>query len=212
MELLETDWNQPRPELDEVLSMCDRIELKVIQARSDAVTQVLQCLRESHCNGGATFATVALGPDRVLDWFASRNRWLEWEILPRLLRREPITSFLAELQIGSLQGSPGEGGTCSTSGTDGFCMDNAFLFDGQLAACLYFGGAYTRPVGDGRTAKQMALGFCEALFQQRFSEVSLFTSREAWTPWFHCIAWDWTAVLFDRRDRSLHILAVTDTD
>lgn len=192
--------------------MCSRIELRKMENQSDAFTQVLQCLRESHCNGGAVFATISVGSDRVLDWFASRNRWLEWEILPRILRREEIKESLTELNIGTLPAVAEAGEGCSTSNTDGFRMDNAFFFDGQLAACLYSGGAYTHPSGDGRSAKQLALDFCDALFQHRFADLSLFTSHNAWTSWFHEIAWDWTAVLFDRRKRVLHILAVTDTD
>jgi len=99
MELLEPDWNQPRPELSEVLIMCRRIELRHIGFQSDVVTQVLQRLRESHCNGGTMFATVSLGADRVFDWYASRNRSLEWEILPRILRREETKAILKELNI-----------------------------------------------------------------------------------------------------------------
>lgn len=212
MELLEPDWNQPRPEVNEVLRMCGQIELEEIELRSDAVTQVLQCLRESHSNGGAMLATMALGSERVLDWFASRNRLLEWDILPRILRREQIGACLAELKIGTRKDLIGESENCPISASDGFKMDNAFLFDGQLAARLHSGGAYSHPRGDGKVEKQLALNFCDALFQQRFSEVSLFTNYEAWTPWFHGIAWDWTAVVFDRRNRMLHILAVTDTD
>jgi hypothetical protein len=212
MELLEPDWNQPRPELTEVLNMCRRIELRDIETRSDAVTQVLQSLRESHCNGGAMFATVSIGADRVFDWYASRNRLLEWDILPRILRREETKAILKELNIGALSNTSKEGEACSTSSTDGFRMDNAFLFEGQLAACLHSGGAYTHPSGDGRDAKQLALNFCDALFQHRFADLSLSTSYAAWKPWFHEIAWDWTAVLFDRQKRLLHILTVTDTD
>lgn len=180
-----------------------------METRSEAVTQVLECLRKSHSNGGAILATVSFGSNQVLDWFASRNRWLEWGILPRILRREEIKLSLTELNICALPNITVEGEACST---DGFRIDNAFLFDGQLAACLYRGGAYTHPSGDGRSAKELALRFCDALFQHRFADLSLFTSHDAWTPWFHGIAWDWTAVLFDRRNRLLHILATTDTD
>jgi hypothetical protein len=89
---------------------------------------------------------------------------------------------------------------------------NSFLFDGGLAAKLYYGGAYTRPEGDGRAEKETSLAFCDALFGLRFSEVSLYSTDTAWTPWFAGIAWDWTALLFDRRTRTLSVLALTDTD
>ena len=85
-------------------------------------------------------------------------------------------------------------------------------FNGQLAHRRYMGGAYSHPQGDGKAAKQLATRFCDALFEQRFSEVHFFGNYDAWTPWFHEIAWDWTAVLFDLRKRLIWILAVTDRD
>jgi hypothetical protein len=93
-----------------------------------------------------------------------------------------------------------------------FRVTSSFLFDGELAQSLYAGGAYTNAAGDGRSGKENSLAFCEALFGLRLSEVSYYSSRSAWTPWFGNIAWDWTAILFDRRARTLTILAVTDTD
>lgn len=59
---------------------------------------------------------------------------------------------------------------------------------------------------------QLAAQYCQAAFGRRYEEVSLFSSYEAWTPWFAGIAWDWTSVLFDRLDRKMWVLAVTDTD
>ena len=76
---------------------------------------------------------------------------------------------------------------------------------------MHNGGAYTKMNGDGRVEKESYLAFCGAIFGMRFAEVSYFSSHRPWTPWFQGIAWDWTAVLFDRRLRSLHLLAVTDT-
>ena len=98
-------------------------------------------------------------------------------------------------------------------GCDGiFRVTSSFLFDGELAQSLYAGGAYTSAAGDGRAEKESSLAFCEALFDLRLSEVWYCSSHRAWTPWFGNIAWDWTAILFDRRVRALTILAVTDTD
>lgn len=101
---------------------------------------------------------------------------------------------------------------CSLGDGSGFQMTSSFLFDGQLAQVLYSGGAYTKSIGDGRIEKENSLAFCDAVFGSRFSEISCFSSHSAWTPWFQGIAWDWTAVLFDRRRRELALLAVTDTD
>ncbi|HXR39269.1 MAG TPA: hypothetical protein VN776_09255 [Terracidiphilus sp.] len=212
MDLLEPDWNQPRPTLQEALSICSRIKLTHFEVQSEVVKRVLDCLCESHSNGGALLAATRVGPDEAFDWFASRNRLLEFDILPHLLRRKEVRESLPELMIPTTGDSLGQSVSCPISAAGGFKMESSFLFDGQLAQRLYMGGAYGQPRGDGKVSKELAIGFCDALFEQRFSEVHFFSSYDAWTPWFHQIAWDWTAILFDLRKRLLWILAVTDTD
>jgi hypothetical protein len=93
-----------------------------------------------------------------------------------------------------------------------FRVTSSFLFDGELAQELYYGGAYTSPEGDGKAEKEASLAFCEALFGLRLSEVWYYSSHSDWTPWFQNVTGDWTAILFDRRVRALSILAVTDSD
>jgi hypothetical protein len=73
----------------------------------------------------------------------------------------------------------------------------------HLAESLHSGGAYGQERDDGRTAKRLALDFCEVAFGLRFAEVLYYAGHTAWTRWFFGIAWDWTAVLFDRRLRNL---------
>ena len=91
-------------------------------------------------------------------------------------------------------------------------MYDQFLLDGTLSRILFSGGAYSSTRGDGRTEKAFALSVCEAIFGQRFGEVSCYLSSEPWTGWFRGIAWDITVIVFDRRTRRLWILAITDTD
>jgi hypothetical protein len=56
-------------------------------------------LRETHANGGALFSSFNVGPSEAFDWFASRNRLLEFGILRQLLDRVEVTSALPALQI-----------------------------------------------------------------------------------------------------------------
>jgi hypothetical protein len=213
MSLLKPDWNQPKPTYLQAQAMCRDIALEPIESSSQAITNTLERLRASHSNGGAFLASVRVGPSPVFDWYASRNRLLEWDILPLLLRRREIKALLPELSISDDVEPQNATDACSIASSNGFKFDNPFVFDGQLAQNLFAGGAYGAPSKiNGKAAKQIALEFCEAVFGQRYEDVSLFTSYEAWTPWFRGIAWDWTAILFDRRERSLWILVVTDTD
>ena len=58
----------------------------------------------------------------------------------------------------------------------------------------------------------MALDICDAMFGLRYGEVAVLESDEAWTPWFHGIAWDMTEVGFDRRLRRLWVFVITDAN
>jgi hypothetical protein len=138
--------------------------------------------------------------DPVFEWFASRNRLSDEALIDALIVHPAIRRALPDLQIPS------------SSADTGLETADPFLFDGRLAHALYYGGAYSRPDGDGKAAKSLALDVCNAMFGLRFGEISLLESFKAWTPWFRGVAWDMTAVLFDQRLRRLWICTVTDTD
>jgi hypothetical protein len=212
MELLDPDWNQEKPTFVQARTMCQQVPLDIRPLSDPRVDTVLNRIRESHANGGALFASFNVGASKPLDWFASRNRLLEFGILRQLLGRIEVRGGLPALEIQTFLPDDSAIESCSLGDDGDFQMTSSFLFDGQLAQVLYGGGAYTRSIGDGRTEKESSLAFCDAVFDLRFSEVSHFSSHSGWTPWFAGIAWDWTAILFDRRIRALSILAVTDTD
>jgi hypothetical protein len=213
MSILEPDWNQEKPTRQAAQEMCSLVALLPVAIESEPITRTLHRLRATHSNGGAFLKAVLVGDSNVFDWFASRNRLLEYEILPSLLRRSEIRALLPELSIPVDVAFQNEAEACIIGSSGGFKFDNPFLLDGQLAKILFTGGAYP-PVAkiDGKTAKHLAAEFCEALFGQRYEDICFYSSYEPWTPWFGRIAWDWTAILFDRRDRTLWILAVTDED
>lgn len=191
----------------------DTVPLEPFQPSSDAIEQVLNRLRATHTNGGAFLTSLHVGSDETFDWFASRNRLLEHDILPRMLVRKEVKDSLPEILIPDTFSTRNPTTTCSFGESGSFSFDNPFLLDGQLAQHLFAGGAYgPESKITGRAAMQLAATFSEAVFGRRYEDVTLFTSYEAWTPWFGGIAWDWTSVLFDKRERDLWILAVTDED
>lgn len=193
--------------------MCGRVAVTAIESRSDAIETVLQHLRKSHSNGGALFGEFEVGDSEVFDWFASRNRLAEFSILRTLLVRDEVQRRIPELRTSATETilAPDVCAIQAIS-ADGFTLESSFLLDGRIAQALYAGGAYGQSEIDAKTAKQLALSFCEELFEQRYSELAVFSNFTAWTPWFHGIAWDWTAFMFDRRKRTFAVLAVTDTD
>lgn len=201
MDLLVPDSKEPRPSVNEVLEMCRRIQLKRLAIPNEPFDRFLSVAREKYDNGGADLGAFEVGADRVFDWFASRNRLSDDRLLDWLVLNPAIVEAFPELQIPS---EPKEG--------NGFGMFDQFLFDGALANMLYHGGAYSNATGDGRNEKQFALEVCDAMFGLRYGEISCNMNYSAWTPWFKGIAWDLTAVVFDRRVRRLWMLTTTDTD
>jgi hypothetical protein len=198
--ILEPNWAQPRPTFSEVQAMTQRIGLDPVNLPEKPFNDFLLSLRESHSNGGAHIAAFDVGPGDVFDWFASRNRLSEDGLIDSLITRPSIRTTLDQIAIPEIKPSIG------LSGSD------PFLLDGRLAHCLHYGGAYWNSESDGKPSKTLALEVCDAMFGMRYGEVSLCESYEAWTPWFHEIAWDLTAVVFDRRLRRLWVFVITDTD
>ncbi len=89
---------------------------------------------------------------------------------------------------------------------------SAFTLDGELARLLVLGGAYQRFEGAPRAAKELAAGFCDAVFGDRYMDIDLFYSPTPWSRWFRDIAWDNTWFGLDRGLSRLWMLCTTDTD
>ena len=79
--------------------MCQQVPVEVRPLTDLRLSSVLNMLRETHANGGALFASFHVGPSEAFDWFASRDRLLEFGILRQLLNRDEIMSALPALQI-----------------------------------------------------------------------------------------------------------------
>jgi len=201
MELLNPDWNQPKPAPPEVQAMCQRLQLKPAALPTEPFDKLSIQLRARHERGGAHLVVFDVGPDPIFDWFAARNRLWEADILDTLLVHPTIRAALPELKIPS-----------EPQVNSGFGIQDPFLFDGHLANMLHNGGAYKNPEGDGRIERLSAIEVSDAMFGLRCSEINLCLSYDRWTPWFLGSGWDFTAVIFDRRLRRLWILAVTDSD
>jgi hypothetical protein len=180
--------------------MTQRIGLTPVTLPEKPFSDFLRYLRESHGNGGAHIAAFDVPPDTIFDWFASRNRLSDDELIDTLITHAAIRAALAEVRMPE------------TKASTGLSLADPFLLDGRFAHCLYAGGAYGKAESDGKAPKVLALDVCDAMFGLRYGEVALFESFQAWTPWFHGIAWDLTEVVFDRRLRRLWVFVVTDTD
>jgi hypothetical protein len=181
-EILEPDWSQPKPTLVEARDSCQRVRLDPVALPREPFDKLLVDLRASHDLGDAHLVAFDVGSDPIFDWYASRNRLWEAEVLDNLIVRQEIRTALVDLQIPSMPPNSGLG------------LHDPFLFDGHLSNILYVGGAYWNKKGDGRSEKLFAVTVCDAMFGLRFAEISLYLSYSPWTPWFKGIAWDLTTV------------------
>jgi len=100
----------------------------------------------------------------------------------------------------------------TSSVPEGWSYLPSYRLDGFLAQLLKRGGAHDKFQGTGKEAKHMAAEFCEILFQERYEQVDVFVSGAAWSSWFKGIAWDTTVMIFDKTERMIWLLMVTDTD
>ena len=99
MGLLTPDPNYTRPTSAQARAMCQQVPLETRPLVDSRVDSAINRIRESHANGGAYFASFHVGPSRAFDWFASRNRLLEFGILRQLLDRVEVSSALPTLKI-----------------------------------------------------------------------------------------------------------------
>jgi hypothetical protein len=180
--------------------MCRRIGLTHVNLPEQPFGEFLRQLRQSHDHGGAHLAAFEVSPDNIFDWFAARNRLSDEDLIDSLVVHPAIRGTLPDLAIPELNVK------------SGLTFADPFILDSRFAHCLHAGGAYWKPKENGKDAKTLALGVCEAMFGLRYGEIALIESSEAWTPWFYGIAWDLTEVVFDRRLRRLWLFAITDTD
>ncbi|MGB6941718.1 MAG: hypothetical protein WBE37_04945 [Bryobacteraceae bacterium] len=198
--ILEPNFAQPRPTFNDVELMSRRIGLNRVTLPTEPFGEFLRSLQQSHDQGGAHLAAFDVGPDVTFDWFASRNRLSDENLIDSLIIQPAIRAALHDLAIPELKVRTG------------LVLGDSFQLDGRFAHSLHYGGAYWSAKDDGRYAKTLALEVCDAMFGLRYGEIAVAQSSEAWTPWFRGVAWDLTEVVFDRRLRKLWIFAMTDTD
>jgi hypothetical protein len=198
---LSPDWTQEKP--DEAAARNAVASLRVVSLHEtlpalDAYIVALKtCLR----NGGVQFGRFRISFEPVIHWYGSRNRFEEVNLIEQLLSLSAVREALPTMQIPVEFSKPLK-----------LTWTTPFTLDGELAACLYGGGAYDRFTGTAAEAKALGVAAAADLVQTRLNEVQIYTAEDSWTPWFKDVAWDCTWFGFDKRDGTFWLLAVTDED
>lgn len=199
--MLERDYNQKQPGTHAVENLWLDLTISFEDQRLDEVDELLAAMRNVFANGDAQFASFLIGPSRVLDYFAARDMLDEIQFWTRVLQTSSVTDAL-----------PWLGETYFQTKDFVFQRLNPFYLDGDIAACLVNGGAYRRYSGKANEAKALSLNFCATVFDNRYDELMVRKSEDAWASWFMIAPWDYTWLGLDRRDRRFFILCATDTD
>lgn len=201
----EIDWNDPRPELPEIVASWDSIAWAAVPVTAPALERYLDQVAATHVNGGYLFGRwCAVDYSDTTAWFFARNRVEEYELLRVFFDSRVVREGLGELQIPSPLGH----------GVGGFQEQwaGSLCLDGLFAGVIADGGAYKRYRGPARDAKVLAGAAVEALTQNRFEDFRVDVSHEAWTPWFMDLPWDQTYVLTDTANAEITVLCITDRD
>ena len=200
MDFLAPVSEQERPSFAHIEQMWRQLVILHLPTEAPALDEYLDEARRTHDNGGAQFGSFALPAHPVLHWFASRNRLEEVNFFEHLVRSPAFAHALPMLQ-------PPVGRIIAK-----WEWGSSLTLDGELARLLVQGGAYHAFAGTAAQAKALGGRVCDALFGERYTDVEIFRTWEAWCPWFKGIAWDGTWLGIDKRESRVWLLSVTDTD
>ncbi|MFQ6331656.1 hypothetical protein ACLMAL_36810 [Nocardia sp. CWNU-33] len=200
----EINWDDPRPELLEVIASWESIAWEPVPVNAPALERYLVQVAATHLNGGYLFGRwCAVDYSDTTAWFLARNRLEEYELLRIFFDSKAVRAGLSELQIPKPLGRDVGGFQEHWAGS--LCLD------GLLAGAIVNGGAHERYRGPARDAKALASAAVEALTQNRFEDFRMDVSHEAWAPWFEGVVFDQTYVLTDTANAEITVLCITDT-
>jgi hypothetical protein len=201
----------PLPELPPLVKpLLARVAFKLVAAEHPAFERLLEGFRQSYVNGDARLACFEVSGEDAAAWLSQprRKATLSYGDLSPLLRSPALFQFHPTL------------GPQLLAPIDDviFMTSSAFRLDGEIAEWLWSGGAYNGYgpdcsfQGTPGDAKRLALDACSAMFGDRYDDVSVDYSGDAWSEFFYTVAWDLTWVVMDRGASRVWLLCVTDTD
>lgn len=167
--------------------------LTEIQIAEKITTPMLEALENAFGNGKMILKQFQVTPLSVFDE--------SWEdILTNILACSDLQKLVPELKFKSLLVDTKIESQCS------------FSIDGEFANLMYNGGAYNHFEGTTIEAKSITYQFFSQFFNSQYTDVAIFKTYKAWCPWFFDVAWDYTYIILDNRQKTFTIFCLTDTD
>lgn len=190
------------PSEQEIETMFQELKVDSYPLENSAIEHLLRVFRKIYVNGGAEFVRFKLSHHPVLDRLYYHHQLNKINFLERFLKMDRTQAILS-----SIDESMGLKFPIHLQDDS-----SAFTLDGELAKTLFRGGVYQKFGGTPQEAKIIGVNFCQALFGDRYNDISLYTCYEPWSNWFGGVAWDLTWWGIDRPHKILWMLCVTDSD
>jgi hypothetical protein len=200
--MLDVDWTARRPHLASIEQLWTSTEFDVVSPEAESVDRYVDALAATRANGDARWCCVRIPDSPALDWFAARNCLADADFFAHLLSADVVAREL--------------GVTADGRQNPTITVESALTLDGLLAEQLVHGGS--RSLGDTvdqqygtfAEAKRLARNCLDAIVQDRYEEVTVHRTREAWADWFGDPHWNMTLVAVDRRYRWAWVVVATD--
>jgi hypothetical protein len=200
--MLDADWTVSKPPLESIEELWTSRNFEVVSPEAAAVDRYVDALSATRARGDARWCCLRIPDSPALDWFAARNCLGEAEFFTHLLSAETLGREL--------------GLTVKNRPDPAFTVESALALDGVLAEQLVHGGTRSfadtvdQQYGTFATAKRLAADCLDDIVQERYEEVTVHRTREAWCDWFGDPHWNLTLVAVDRRYRGAWVLVATD--
>jgi len=196
--------DDPRPPEAEIAEAAHALgfELQADAATPLGLRGLLEIWREVAVNGGAfsaSFALTAVMP--AAEWCLRNARLEHLDYTRRFLTSPAVTEVLPDHQTDDVMMRQAQ-----------FTDLHPLQLEGDLALRLALSGAHRTFPGTTDQAKTIAAEAAADLIGNRYDDFVITSSHDGWAPWFGWAAWDRTWIITDTRQRTVSLLALTDTD
>ena len=201
------DFNKEKPNFIERKLIWKSVRLFPLSDFGEATKLFMEKLSETHCNGGVQIHKYKIERNEHFEWFAERNLLGEISFVKNIITHADLTNYRKDLEIKIDKLTFRKFSEVRRYWGD----SDIFTLPGELARVLAQGGAYkkTHPY----LAWELAKNFIEEAYQNRFDEVISFdTEIIPVSEWFYNVAWDYSKILFDKRNYEIMFIDITDTD
>ena len=167
---------------------------------SPAVDNLIQAINKAFSNVGGHLVKFSFANDADLKETASKNEFYQDRFFDSLFKSAEFISVLPDLK--------------PSAAFDDIRWNevSAFTLAGQWAQALMYGGAVASFPGKGKEAKKLCEDVADFIFDERYEDIMAYRTDDAWSDWFHDVAWDYSWLVIDKANSLAWVLVITDTD